>query len=301
MRGPFGKAPRTCPKGFMVKHIKTKACIIHRFYNCALGRTLILISLHFSCQSLLAYDLFFEPDYPFRPFVREIPASVLEKIQDNDILFVGETHIASSVLREKKSNAKNRNTIGRRNSLNQENLYFNLVKKFSETHPDDKKCLWLEYFFDDPDIEKKLNGLNEGRSHYWLIRTAIAQGWSVFAVDVWSPVHADYSKGRRDHYMALNITKTFQNGQCEKGISINGSMHLSCTAEYPTASCKDNPKMISYLRDLDLSGSPLDKRLKAHLKNVLSGPPLDKLLKAHLKNIGAIKSIGILRIVIPLF
>ena len=217
--------------------------------------------LCFSCQSF-AYDRFFEPDYPFQPFVREIPASVLKQIQDNDILFVGESHVPSAYLIERRKNSKLANSAGRRKSLNQESLFFNLAAKFSETHAASKKCLWLEYRVDNSDLEKKLSGFHTSRSHYWLIRTAKAEGWSVFAVD---------ENGRRDFLMAENIANTIQDGQCEKGIAVNGHSHLSCEKE-PATHCRDSSSPSSF-------------------------PSVDKWLERHLKNIGLVKSIGILRIV----
>ena len=242
---------------------------------------LILISLCFSCLSF-AYDEHFEPNYPFQPFVREIPPPALERIHNNDILFVGETHIASTFLRERQQNSKSMNKIGRQNSLNQENLYFNLVKKFSEIHALAKKCLWLEYDDDDdvPNLEKKLNGLSSGVSHYYLINEAKAQGWSVFAVDGNGDGGGrdDYMSKNiaktiqsRDDYMAKNIAKTIQNGQCEKGISVNGSMHLSCTVAYPSNYCRDP-------------------------NNTGRFASLDTRLRTELKNMGLAKSIEILRI-----
>ena len=220
-----------------------------------------------------AYDSFLDFDYPFRPVEREIPPSVLEKIQDNDILFVGELHTGSVLSFEKTYNDKfgggsKAGKAGRRNSLNQENLYYNLIRKFSETHAAAKKrlCLWLEYNLDSPDLEDKLNGLWTGRSHYWLINEAKAWGWSVFAVD-------GFLSGRnRDQFMADNIAKTIQSGECEKGISVNGHLHLSCTAEYPDALCR------SVYSDLNRF------------------PSLDKRLEENLENLKIRKSIGILRI-----
>lgn len=245
---------------------------------------LILISLSFSCLSY-AYDQFFEPDYPFEPFVRQIPAPALERIRNSDILFVGETHIGSLLSQEKKYKRKG-SKIGRRNSLNQENLYYNLIKKFSEIHALAKKCLWLEYADDDePNLEKWLNGLHEGRSHYYLINEAKAQGWSIFAVD-------GYEDRGRDDYMAKNIANTIHNGQCEKGISVNGHLHLSCTEAFP------------HCREPNATGVFADKKLRIILKESLglvnatgaTFASLDKQLRIILKNMGLAKNIDILRI-----
>ena len=121
--------------------------------------------------------------YPFKPQSINIPDLVLNTIQNLDILFLGESHVASAILREKQYKKKSKNIIGRLNSLNQENIYFHFIDRFSKIHKEAKKCLWLEYDFNDPDIENKLTGLWRGRAHYFLINTAKELGWKVFPVD----------------------------------------------------------------------------------------------------------------------
>ena len=89
--------------------------------------------------------------YPFKTQSIDIPDFVLNTIQNSDILFLGEFHAGSSILREKQLNEKSKNKPYRLNSLNQENIYFHLIDSFSKIHKTKKKCLWLEYHFNPSD------------------------------------------------------------------------------------------------------------------------------------------------------
>ena len=109
--------------------------------------------------------------------------SINTLIKGLDILFVGESHVASLYLQEKKKRKKSRNKVGRANSFNQEDIYFNLINKFSEIYPNLQKCLYLEYIDNSNKLNQWLKGLNENRSHYFLIDTARKNNWLIFAVD----------------------------------------------------------------------------------------------------------------------
>ena len=177
-------------------------------------------------------------EYPFKPSIVSIPERWTDTlIKEVDILFVGEFHVGSLYLKELKDGKRFGNEIARQNSYNQENSYFNLIKKFSEIHRDHKKCLYLEYTDNSPKLNKWLRGLHTGRSHYFLINTAIRENWSIFAVDRPSlptdDIPHEYMSKRisettRDEYMSKRISETIQNGECEKGISVNGQGHLGC-------------------------------------------------------------------------
>ena len=166
-------------------------------------------------------------EYPFVPFIVPISEywtnTLIKKV---DILFVGETHVGSGYIGEKRYGKRSGNKIGRQNSYNQENIYFNLINKFSEIHRDHKKCLYLEYTDNSPKLNEWLRGLHTGRSHYFLINTAIRENWSIFAID--KPSGISVGIDERDEYMSKRISETIQNGECEKGIGVNGKLHLGC-------------------------------------------------------------------------
>ncbi len=193
--------------------------------------------------------------YPFTPSVLPI----LEYRQNTlikrvDILFVGETHIVSAYLLETRRGERGGNEVGRQNSYDQENIYFNLIKKFSEIYPNHKKCLYLEYTDNSTKLNKWLNGFHEGRSHYFLINTAIKNKWSIFAVD--KPGSID--DGERDEYMSEKISETIQTGECEKGIGVNGKLHLGCDDCLDALVSRKLPKKkVKYTKILSLSSGVL--------------------------------------------
>ena len=248
--------------------------------------------IHFIPNSMVLKEF----TYPFQPVLLDIPDSVLKTISDSDILFIGEAHRASVVLQEKKYSKKyhDHHSNWQKESLNQENIYFNLLKKFSEIHATAKKCLWMEYDSSGPNLEKFLQGWDTDRSHYHLIHSARDQGWSIFAVDNTKP---DISKdpfivtqkaklkekgiervALRDIFMANKIAKTISEGLCEKGIASNGKLHLSVYDLDEALMLKlifsDYNKKIHYSSD---------DQLQLHL---------DGLLKTYLENIGLVKSMG---------
>lgn len=185
--------------------------------------------------------------HPFeKPQTLKIPEKYDDAMKESHILFIGESHVGSFYLREKKSqekmNAREINSSGRKNSYDQETSYFNLVRRFSELHPSEKKCLWLEYLDLHPSVLSRLKGLSEGHSHYFLTDSARKRGWSIFAVD--KTFDSDSNLGHlskqdrneyvkktkhktRDEHMASNIAETIESGECEKGIAVNGAAHLS--------------------------------------------------------------------------
>ena len=136
------------------------------------------------------------------------------------------------------------NEMGRQNSYNQENIYFNLINKFSEIYPNHKKCLYLEYKDNSNQLNEWLKGLNENRSHYFLIDTARKNNWSIFAVDRPSSIVGI----TRDKYMSEKISETIYSGECEKGIGVNGSLHLGCPDCLDTLVRELTQKKVKYIK-----------------------------------------------------
>ena len=162
--------------------------------------------------------------YPFKIQPIDVPNLVLETIKNLDILFLGENHVGSTLLLETQNKEKSNNKLARLNSLNQENIYFHLINSFSKIYQTKKKCLWLEYPFDN-----SIDNLDQYVSHYYLIKTAKAKGWTVFFVDDRSlPLFSLL----RDYFMAEKITQTIKDGLCDKGIIQNGMAHLSGYKDY---------------------------------------------------------------------
>ena len=197
--------------------------------------------------------------YPFKPQPIDVPDLVLNTIQNTDILFLGEKHIHSVFLAEKHSNQKTEFNSHRLNSLNQENIYFHFIDRFSKIHKTAKKCLWLEYDSNDPDIENILKGLRFSVSHYYLINTAKELGWKVFFVD-----NRDLPPFSllRDEFMSKQIAQTIKDGHCEKGIAQNGRAHLSGYKDYPKRhDLIDREKFLNELVKIELENLNLDKRI----------------------------------------
>ena len=191
--------------------------------------------------------------YPFTPSV--LPILEYRKntlIKAVDILFVGETHTASAYLGEKWGGVRSGNEIERQNSYDQENIYFNLIKEFSAIYPNHKKCLYLEYKDDSNKLNEWLKGLNENRSHYFLVDTARKNNWSIFAVDRSGSID-DITD--RDEYMSEKISETIQNGECEKGIGVNGRLHLGCPDCLDTLVRELTQKKVKFIKIPFLSSS----------------------------------------------
>ena len=215
--------------------------------------------------------------YPFRSQPIDIPDRVLNKIQNLDILFLGETHTASIFLEEKHSNQKIEFNSYRLNSLNQENIYFHFINRFSKIHKEAKKCLWLEYDSNDSRIEEYLKGLSFFVSHYFLINTAKEQGWKVFAVDNWELANIDIDNfdpalDLRDQFMSKQIAQTISNGDCEKSIFPVGMAHLSGHRAYLNKYdfeckageeyfCESRDEYLNELVKIELDNLNLDKRI----------------------------------------
>ena len=196
--------------------------------------------------------------YPFKPQSIDIPDLVLNTIQNTDILFLGERHVDSIFLLEKHSNQKAKYISHRLDSLNQENIYFHLIDRFSKIHEEAKKCLWLEYKFNDPYLEEDLKGLHPFASHYYLINTAKAKGWKVF------PVDKDGSLNSRDQFMAEQIAQSIKSGLCDKGITLNGKAHLSGYTAYfnkHNLKYKERDEYLNELVKIELENLNLGKRI----------------------------------------
>ena len=227
--------------------------------SCFLGGSLPAFSNDFFIPKSMFLDEF---PFPFQPVSIDVPDLVLNTIQNSDILFLGEKHTFSVFLEENTNYKKSESKSNRLNSLNQENIYFHLIDSFSKIHAKAKKCLWLEYSFNNPYLEDELKGLNFSTSHYYLINTAKEQGWTVFPVDN----RALNDRNLRDYYMAQEIALTISEGLCEKGIAQNGMAHLSGYKDYiQKHRLKDRSSRNEYL---------------------------DEILKNVLRYIGLVKTIG---------
>ena len=238
-----------------------------------LTKTLILLNCFaflpaFANNPFIPKSMFLDEfPYPFKPQPIDIPDRILNTIQNSDILFLGEKHTHSIFLKEKHSYQKTKYNFYRLNSLNQENIYFHFIDRFSKIHKEAKKCLWIEFDSNSPYIQKKLEGLNSTTSHYYLINTAKELGWRVFPVDNWALVNRgtyDHAFDLRDEFMSTQIAQTIKDGDCEKGIAQNGMGHLSGIEDYFQ---KNNLKFQTrneYLNELvkiKLENLNLDKRI----------------------------------------
>ena len=138
---------------------------------------------------------------------------------------------------------------------------------FSNIHKEAKKCLWLEYDSNDPQIEKKLKGLLSTASHYYLINAAKELGWKVFPVDnkaFFNRDNFDPANDLRDEFMSKQIAQTIKDGDCEKGIFPVGMAHLSGYRAYLNKYNLEYKVRDEYLNELvkiELDNLNLDKRI----------------------------------------